>query len=128
MLDARNLRCIVDLASNEPLPHLPPRHCLLPVSPRTDGVPESEPWLLLSAIQDRGQLARSWKFRQQVSCSAGLSRGPAIVAAALSTTTLQTPEDCLRQVSHSVSHDVSPGFWNEVAGVCRTLHQTLPAV
>jgi protein-tyrosine phosphatase len=124
VLDA-GICAIVDLASNEPLPHLPRdiAYCRFPL---VDGV-GNEPWLLLSAIKTVASLLKL-EVPALVSCSAGLSRGPAIVAAALSTTTLQTPEDCLRQVSHSVSHDVSPGFWNEVAGVCRTLHQTLPAV
>jgi hypothetical protein len=114
---------LVDLASNEPVPKLPRdiAYCRFPL---VDGA-GNEPWLLLSAIKTVAGFVKL-EVPTLVSCSAGLSRGPAIVAAALSSITAQSPEDCLRQVSSSVAHDVSPGFWNEVAGVCRSLHQTVP--
>jgi hypothetical protein len=123
VLDA-GICVIVDLAVNEPVPKLTRdiSYCRFPL---VDGA-GNDPWLLLSAIKTVAGFLKL-EVPTLVSCSGGLSRGPAIVAAALSTITPETPENCLRQVSHSVSHDVSAGFWNEVVGVCRTLNQAVPA-
>jgi hypothetical protein len=110
---------VVDLALNEPVPQLP-REMVYCRFPLVDGT-GNDPWILLSAIRTTASLL-NLAVPTLVCCSAGLSRGPAIVAAALSTVTHQTPEDCLRQVSKSVAHDVSPGFWNEVVGVCHSLN------
>jgi hypothetical protein len=119
ILDA-GICAVVDLALNEPAPQLP-RDMVYCRFPLVDGT-GNEPWILLSAIRMTAALLKL-DVPMLVCCSAGLSRGPAVVAAALSTVIHQTPEDCLRQVSKSVSHDVSPGFWNEVVGVCHSLQE-----
>ncbi len=123
ILDA-GICAVVDLALNEPAPHLP-RDMIYCRFPLVDGT-GNEPWILLSAIRMTAAFLKLG-VPMLVCCSAGLSRGPAIVAAALSVVTHKAPEDCLRQVSKSVSHDVSPGFWNEVVGVCHSLHEQPPA-
>jgi hypothetical protein len=122
ILDA-GICAVVDLAVNEPAPHLPRDmvYCRIPL---VDGT-GNDPWILLSAIRTTASFLKL-SVPTLVCCSAGLSRGPAIVAAALSTVIHKTPEDCLRQVSGSISHDVSPGFWNEVVGVCHSLHDQSP--
>jgi len=119
ILDA-GICAVVDLALNEPSPQLP-RDMVYCRFPLVDGV-GNDPWILLSAIRTTASLLKL-EVPALVCCSAGLSRGPAVVAAALSTITRQTPEDCLRQVSRLVSHDVSPGFWNEVVEVCRSFQE-----
>ena len=119
ILDA-GVCAVVDLALNEPVPQLP-RDMVYCRFPLVDGT-GNDPWILLSAIRTTASLLKL-AVPTLVCCSAGLSRGPAIVAAALSTVTHKTPEVCLRQVSTSVAHDVSPGFWNEVVGVCHSLHE-----
>jgi hypothetical protein len=119
MLEA-GICAVVDLAVNEPAPQLP-RDMVYCRFPLVDGT-GNDPWILLSAIRTTASLLKL-DVPTLVCCSAGLSRGPAIVAAALSTVVPKSPEDCLRQVSKSVSHDVNPGFWNEVVGVCRSLHE-----
>jgi len=116
---------IVDLALNEPVPKLP-RDIVYCRFPLVDGA-GNDPWILLSAIK---MVAGFLKLEVPtlVTCSAGLSRSPAIAAAALSSITRHSPEDCLRQISEAVAHDVNPGFWNEVVGVCRSLHEPSPAI
>lgn len=52
-----------------------------------------------------------------VCCSNGLSRSPAIAAAALSRAHGNHPEDCLKLVLQHHPSDVSPGFWNEITRV-----------
>ena len=119
ILDA-GICAVVDLAVNEPAPRLP-RDLVYCRFPLVDGT-GNEPWILLSAIRMTAAFLKL-DVPTLVCCSAGLSRGPAIVAAALSIVAHKTPEDSLRQVSQSVSHDVSAGFWNEVVGVCHSLYE-----
>lgn len=122
VLDA-GIRAMVDLALNEPIPQFP-RDMMYCRFPLVDGA-GNEPWMLVSAIDMVGMLLRL-EVPTLVLCSAGLSRSPAIVAAALSAIEGQTPEEFLRRVANSVSHDVSPGFWNDVVAVCRSKYQSIP--
>ena len=46
-----------------------------------------------------------------VCCGAGMSRAPAIAAAAIATITGRSMEECLAEVARSGARDVSPGFW-----------------
>jgi protein-tyrosine phosphatase len=50
-------------------------------------------------------------------CSAGMSRSPALAAAALSLVQLPSPEECLEQIARQHPTDVSLVFWNEVRGM-----------
>jgi hypothetical protein len=123
LADVRNtldvgICAIVDLALNEPVPTLT-RDIVYCRFPLVDGT-GNDPWIVLSAIKTTASFM-TLKVPTLVACSAGMSRGQAIVAGALCAITLQSPEDCLRRVSESVAHDVSPGFWNEVVGVCRSI-------
>lgn len=52
--------------------------------------------------------------RITVTRSAGMSRSPAIAAAALSLVTRHPLEDCLTSVLAGASHDVSPTLWSGV--------------
>jgi hypothetical protein len=52
-----------------------------------------------------------------VFCSAGMSRSPAIIAAALSMVRNQPPEQVLEQIAASIPHDVSPRLWQDVLQV-----------
>ena len=49
-----------------------------------------------------------------VCCGAGMSRSPAIVAAALSMAEQSSLEDCLKMVTEHHAADVSPGLWADV--------------
>ena len=52
-----------------------------------------------------------------VYCGAGMSRSPAVVAAALSIVQGGSPEERLRQVVAGHPHDVSPQLWEAVLRV-----------
>ena len=51
-----------------------------------------------------------------VCCGAGMSRSPAVVAAALSVVERKSLEECLKNVTEFHPADVSPGFWEEICG------------
>ena len=110
------VRGIVDLALNEPVPQLP-RDILYCRFPLVDGA-GNDPWMLVSAIDMVANLLKL-QLPTLVFCSAGLSRAPAITAAALSSFSATAPEECLKRISSLVTHDVNPGFWNDVMSVCR---------
>lgn len=111
------IRAIVDLALNEEPPRLPRDlpYCRLPI---VDGT-GNDPWMLLTIIDLVAGLIKL-DVPLLVSCSAGSSRSPVIVAAALSVVTQQTPEQCLKIVSRTVAHDVNPGLWHDVVEICRS--------
>jgi hypothetical protein len=52
-----------------------------------------------------------------VCCNAGMSRAPAIAAAAMALAFHQSPEECLQRIVAHHPSDVSPGLWREVVGV-----------
>jgi predicted protein tyrosine phosphatase len=54
-----------------------------------------------------------------VYCSAGMSRSPAIAAAALSVVQGGSAQEKLSEVVAGQSHDVSPQLWEAVQRVCR---------
>ena len=49
-----------------------------------------------------------------VACSAGMSRSPAIVAAALALVRGQSPDDALVELVAQIPHDVSPRLWGDI--------------
>ena len=121
-LDAANLRgvldlgieLIVDLAANE----LPPKitrdlaYCRIPL---LDSASNAE-WQLRLAI-DTVQLALAKNVPTLVSCSAGMSRSPAIAAAAIARHTKQDFRHCLEEVVAGAPHDVSPAFVTDILAV-----------
>ncbi len=56
-----------------------------------------------------------------VYCGAGMSRSPALVAAALSIVQGGSPDEKLRDVVAGHPHDVSPLLWEAVCRACRAL-------
>ena len=63
-------------------------------------------------------LRRKSQVPTLVYCGAGMSRSPAVVAAALSIVQGGSPEDRLREVVAGHPHDVSPQLWEAVCKVC----------
>ena len=120
--DARDLRAVlsheiaavIDLALNEP-PLILSRELTYCRFPLVDGA-GNPPWLLRAAIQMTAGLLRS-DVPALVVCSMGMSRSPAIGAAALSLFTTQPPEECLAVALRSRPADVSPGLWRDVVAV-----------
>jgi hypothetical protein len=76
----------------------------------------NEPGVLALAIHTVATLLRK-HIPTLVASGAGMSRAPAIVAAALSLVHSEAPEDCLQQVVKFHASDVSPAFWSEVTGI-----------
>lgn len=118
-LDARDLRrlyeleiaAVVDLAIEEKPAQLGREivYCRFPLS---DGAGNS-PVVLRLAVETVERLVRS-QVPTLVACGAGMSRSPAIVAAALARIEGRPPQECLQQLVAGQAHDVSPLVWSEV--------------
>ena len=102
------IQAIVDLAGNEP-PASPPRELIYCRFPLVDGAGNSHR-LLESAITTIEYFLRT-DVPVLVFCGAGMSRSPALTAAALARTTKQKLEETLAIVQRTGPTDVSPGLW-----------------
>jgi hypothetical protein len=112
------IRALVELAVEDPSSQ-PPReviHCRFPL---VDGSGNSADLLFL-AISTVATLLRM-HIPTLVSCGAGVSRAPAIAAAAMAMAHEESPEGCLQRIVQQHPSDVSPGFWKEVTAVLPTL-------
>jgi protein-tyrosine phosphatase len=115
-LTAAGVMAVVNLAAEEPSPLLPRSmvYCRFPIM---DGEQEGE-GVLDTAIHTAVRLLRN-QVPTLVHCGAGMSRSPAVVAAALSIVEGGSPEERLRQVVAGHPHDVSPQLWEAIQVVCR---------
>ncbi len=104
---------VINLAAEEPSPSLP-RSLVYCHFPLIDGTPES-PGLLAVAIQTLVSLLKN-RVPTLVYCGAGMSRSPAVAAAALAMVHGGSPEERLRVAVAGQPHDVSPQFWEAVRG------------
>ncbi len=107
----RGIKVIVQLALEEP-PLQPPRELVYCRYPLLDGSGNSPAMLHLAVSCVATVMQRG--MPTLVCCGAGMSRSPAIVAAALSTVEHTDVEECLRRVIQSHPADLSPGLWEEV--------------
>lgn len=120
--DARNLRAIldvgvaalVDLAAAE-LPVPVTRDLVYCRFPVVDG-PGNPPWLLRLAVDTTAALLRA-RTPTLVFCAAGMSRSPAIAAAALALVSGRPPDECLEGLAASRPCDLASGLWQAVKGV-----------
>jgi hypothetical protein len=105
------IAAVVDLAIEEPT-FQSPRDIVYCRFPLLDGEGNSQS-LLRTAVET----VSAFIERQTpvlVGCSGGMSRSPAIVAAALARSKQQSPVECLNQIAATGPHDVSPTLWNEI--------------
>lgn len=118
-MDARDLRllydhriaAVVDLAVNEPPAQLARDMIYLRIPIHDgDGNPDA---IVETAVRCVVTLIESG-LRTLVACSAGMSRSPAIAAAALAIVTHTPPDDCLRTIAANAPHDVSPILWSRI--------------
>ena len=114
-LIALGITTIVDLADNEPSA-TPPRDMVLLRLPISDDG-QNDNQRLRFAIDSIARLVQSRGEKILVACSAGLSRSPAIVAAALHLLGRGTLKECLEYVCRNAHCDVSPGLWNSIVTV-----------
>ncbi|MBT6157809.1 MAG: dual specificity protein phosphatase family protein [Planctomycetaceae bacterium] len=124
--DARDVRsvlnlgveAVVDLACNE-LPIEVPRDIVYLRFPIVDGTGNSSKLLRL-AIETTASIIKD-RTPTLVFCSAGLSRSPAVVAAALAVAEEIGLDETLKKIGLLVAHDVLPGLWNDIKAVCPPL-------
>lgn len=125
-LEARDARCvmsagiraIVDVAMEEP-PIPLPRDMIYCRFPLVDGAGNSRE-CVRAAIGTTVRFV-TLQVPTLVTCSAGMSRSPAIVAAALTIIEGVSLEEALRRVTDHQPHDVSASFLMDVAEACRAL-------
>ena len=108
------IKALVLVAEEEP-PAPVPRDMICCRFPLVDG-PGNEPEVLYLALQTLVTLLQR-RVPTLVCCSGGVSRAPALTAAALALVGAQTPAECLERVVQHHPSDVTPGFWNEVTAV-----------
>jgi len=105
------IQAIVDLAGNES-PADPPRDLIYHRFPLVDGAGNSD-WLLKLACRTVADLLVA-NVSVLVYCSAGMSRSPAIAAAAIAVATKQPLDQILAAVQLAGDVDVSPGLWKSI--------------
>ena len=105
------IQAVVDLAAEEP-PSQPPRELIYCRFPVVDG--EGNPYELLRLAVDTVAALFRAQVPTLVLCSMGMSRAPAVAAAALALVRQERPEKCLEEVLAHHPSDVSPGLWREV--------------
>ena len=118
-IDARDLSrlhdlgivAVIDLAHEEPPASLSRdmMYCRFPV---VDGDRNND-WFVYAAVDTTATLIRS-QLPTLVACSAGMSRSPAVVAAALAIVEDAAPDACLERVVNGNPHDVSPKLWKDI--------------
>jgi hypothetical protein len=105
------IEAVVELAVEEP--SFPSRRDMIACRfPLIDGV-GNPPHVLALAIRTVAALIAA-RVPLLICCGEGMSRAPAIAAAALATIEQVPPEECLKRVTHHHPSDVSPGLWSEV--------------
>lgn len=114
----QGIRAVVDLALEE-VPVQTPRELISVRYPLLDGTGNRADMLFL-AISTVATLLKM-NIPTLVVCGAGMSRAPAIGAAALALVHQQKPEECLQLVAKHHAHDISPGFWKEVLAALPTV-------
>jgi hypothetical protein len=123
--DARDLQqlhrhgivAVIDLAHEEPPAQLS-RDLVYCRFPLIDGT--TAPELLSIAIQVTASILRNCT-PSLVACGAGMSRSPAIAAAALAMVEQRPPRECLQTLTANHPHDVSPTLWAAVEQIIHEL-------
>lgn len=110
---------MVDLAVNE-APLAPPREMVYGRFPMVDGA-GNERGVLRAAVETTASLLRA-RVSTLVFCSAGMSRSPAVAAAALAMVTGRSAGDWLAEIAKGGGVDVSWAFWGEVLEAARGSH------
>lgn len=113
---------VVDLAINE-VPAQLAREMIYCRFPIVDGDGSSEA-VIEMAIRTTVLLLQLQQ-RTLIACSAGMSRSPAVAAAALALLTNRPPEDCLLDIVANAPHDVSPTLWRRIKHVHESLHKAI---
>lgn len=111
------IEAILDLAIEE-LPSPPVRELIYCRVPLSDGASNRQERLKL-AIESLASLVEK-EIPTFVFCGAGMSRSPAVTAAALSVVEKTDPIEMLQKVVAGHPHDVSPALWQDVIACIRS--------
>lgn len=114
----QGIRAVVQLAAEEP-PIATPRDLVFCRFPLEDGSGNDTDLLSLAITSVAHLVSRG--VPTLVCCGAGMSRSPAVVAAALSIVEHRDPGAALKFVTQLHPADVVPGFWKDVCLVVETL-------
>lgn len=112
------IHAVIDLAMEE-LPVQYPRdivYCRFPLIDGSGNVPA----VLSAAVAVTARFLAA-KVPTLVFCSAGMSRSPAIVAAAVATVDREPLMDAVLWVTAGSPHDVSPGLLKDIATACENV-------
>jgi hypothetical protein len=112
------IRAVIELAMEEP-PEGSPRELIACRFPLLDG-PGNDAGVLGLAVCTVGELVRA-QVPTLLCCGGGVSRAPAVAAAALALAHGLPPADCLQQVAACHHCDVSPGLWDDVTTLLPSL-------
>jgi protein-tyrosine phosphatase len=113
LLDS-GIQAVVQLALEEEPLRLP-REVILCRFPLLDG-DGNDPRLLELAVTTVANFLEK-KIPTLVCCGGGMSRSPAVAAAALAVVHQENPDDCLKRIAEHHPSDVMPGLWNDVKTV-----------
>jgi protein-tyrosine phosphatase len=110
------VEAVIDLAAEEPLALLPRGmiYCHFPILDGGQNGPGTRDVAILTLVS----LLNS-QVPTLVYCGAGMSRSPAVAAAALSIVQGGSPAERLQQIVAGHPHDVSPQLWEAVQGAYR---------
>jgi len=113
---SREIRAVVDLAMEE-VPACFPREIISCRFPLIDGSGNA-PDVLQAVVRTLAALVEA-EIPTLVTCGGGMSRSPAVVAAALSLVRGGSPDEWLQQIASSGPHDVAPALWNDLRQFAR---------
>src|SRR5450631_1790454 len=105
------IQAVVQLAAEESVLDLP-RDLVYCRFPLVDGLGNDLNVLQLAITTVANLLEK--KVPTLVVCGAGLSRSPAIAAAAIALVFQQPADECLKEVAEHFPADVAPALWDEV--------------
>jgi hypothetical protein len=105
------ITAVIQLAEEEPALK-PPRDFIYCRFPLQDGPGNSVETLCLAIDTVANLLTR--QVPTLICCGAGMSRSPAVAAAAMARVQNVPPVECLKHVVACHPSDVSPGLWGEI--------------
>lgn len=105
------IKAVVDLAIEEP-PIQFPRDIVYARLPLLDGV-GNDPAVIRAAVSVTATFIAG-RVPTLVTCGGGMSRSPAIAAAALASVRGTPMDEALLDLANHGPHDVAPGLWAEV--------------
>jgi hypothetical protein len=121
-VDACNIKAVLDLGITavvdlaiEEKPVIYPREIVCCRIPMVDG--GGNPSHILRLALDTVATLLRYSVPTLVACGGGMSRSPAIVAAALALVRGTLPEAMLEEIAKHGAHDVVPGLWAEIEAI-----------